>query len=270
MRKITIFISVSLLAVAAFAQDTTLTVTTEGRVGIGTTNPGNKLHVIGGAAFEGNHLYVRNLASPAGTQTWGIVISTSNGAFNLGQTTDTPPSGGTLTTIPFRIQANAPGGSLWIDSAGNIGIGISSSLAKLHVNGSAIKPGGGLWGTSSDRRLKKNIKPLENALHEMTRLRGVTYEWKEPDKFANQKGQQMGMIAQEVEQVFPKWVRTGMDGYKILEIKGFSALTVEAVRELKQENESLKKQLAETNERLEALEKIVSQIQSRQTGIALQ
>ena len=57
MRKITILIYVMLLPVAAFAQDTTLTVTTDGRVGIGTTRPEARLDVAGtvlATAFSGS------------------------------------------------------------------------------------------------------------------------------------------------------------------------------------------------------------------------
>ena len=78
----------------------------------------------------------------------------------------------------------------------------------------------------------------------MLELHGVSFEW---NKFSghNQGERQMGMIAQEVEQVVPEWVNTDSDGYKGLSYKGFEALTVESFRELKQENELLRAELAE-------------------------
>ncbi|MBI5525713.1 MAG: hypothetical protein HY897_05210 [Deltaproteobacteria bacterium] len=59
------------------------------------------------------------------------------------------------------------------------------------------------------------------------------------------------MIAQEVEKIFPEWVGADKDGFKDLTFRGFEALTVEAMRELKAENDALK-------ERLAALERAVA------------
>ena len=56
----------------------------------------------------------------------------------------------------------------------------------------------------------------------------------------NLTGLQMGLIAQEVEAVFPQWVSTSPDGYKEITISGFEALTIEALRELQAEIETLK------------------------------
>jgi len=113
------------------------------------------------------------------------------------------------------------------------------------VQGAAFKPGGGFWGSSSDQRLKRKIEPLTGALEKLLQLRGVCFEWAEPEKMGNQYGLQRGLIAQEVESVFPEWISADTDGYKLLTIMGFEALMIEALRELKSEIESLKAQLVE-------------------------
>jgi hypothetical protein len=129
---------------------------------------------------------------------------------------------------------------------GNVGIGTTAPTVKLHVvgdltiTGTARKPGGGTWTTPSDAQLKKNVKPLEAALDKLLQLRGIRFEWRDPKKMGNLTGPQLGLIAQEVEKVFPDWVSTGPDGYKELTIRGFEALTIEALRELKAEIESLR------------------------------
>jgi hypothetical protein len=58
-------------------------------------------------------------------------------------------------------------------------------------------------------------------------------------------GPQIGFIAQEVEQVFPEWITEGDDGYKLLSIRGFEALAVEALRDLYAENQALKQSYQE-------------------------
>jgi hypothetical protein len=113
----------------------------------------------------------------------------------------------------------------------------------LIVIGSASKPGGGSWEIASDIRLKKNIEPLKGGLDKLLRLCGVLYEWKEPERQGSLTGTQMGLIAQEVEEVFPEWIGVDSEGYRTLTVRGFEALIIEAIRELKEEIEALKKML---------------------------
>ncbi len=91
---------------------------------------------------------------------------------------------------------------------------------------------------SSDRRLKRNIKPLENSLDKVLRLNGYRYQWN-----ANlNKGdaQQIGFVAQEVEAIFPELVTTDANGMKSVAYQNVVPVLVEAIKELKAENEALK------------------------------
>jgi hypothetical protein len=130
----------------------------------------------------------------------------------------------------------------------------NNRFSTLYINSTGYKPGGGSWTDYSDVRLKKNVKPLANALNRLLRLRGVTYEWKEPEKRGNLTGTQVGMVAHEVEHVFPNWVATDKTGYKTLTFRGFEALTVEALRELKKENDSLRLEIQELKVKLSSAE----------------
>ena len=111
----------------------------------------------------------------------------------------------------------------------NRGVHVASDF---EITGVARKPGGGPWAVLSDERVKKHIQPLSGALDKLLRLRGVCFEWQTPVQQGHLTGPQMGMIAQEVEAVFPEWISTAPDGYKELTFRGFEALTVEALREL--------------------------------------
>lgn len=93
---------------------------------------------------------------------------------------------------------------------------------------------------NSDARLKKNIMPLRDGLEKLLQLRGVTYEWKEPENHGNATGPQRGFIAQEVEKVFPDWVGRNSDGYRNLTLRGFEPIVVESIRTLKSENDELR------------------------------
>ena len=89
------------------------------------------------------------------------------------------------------------------------------------------------FGASSDERLKKDIATLSKPLEMVESLRGVSFTWKKDNKPS------IGFIAQEVEKVIPSLVLTGEDGYKTVAYGQFTALLVEAVKELKANQEVL-------------------------------
>jgi hypothetical protein len=116
---------------------------------------------------------------------------------------------------------------------GNVGIGTKNPQYKLDVAGTIR----GNNVSPSDQRLKQNIQPLENVLTKVEQLRGVNFEWKDKKRDA---GTQIGMIAQEVEKVLPELVSTDSEGYKSLAYDKMTAVLVEAVKELKAQNDALK------------------------------
>jgi hypothetical protein len=101
--------------------------------------------------------------------------------------------------------------------------------------------------SSSDGRWKKNIEPLESSLDKISSLQGVSYEWKteEYPDVGMTEGKQIGLVAQEVEKVLPELVSEDKDGYKGVSYSKLTAVLVEAVKELKAENQSQKKLIEE-------------------------
>jgi hypothetical protein len=94
--------------------------------------------------------------------------------------------------------------------------------------------------TFSDARLKRDIEPIDGALARLTRLRGVSYAWREGPA---RDGRSMGLLAQEVEQSFPDAVVTGENGWKAVNYDQLTAPIVEAIKELGRENEALRQEV---------------------------
>lgn len=130
-------------------------------------------------------------------------------------------------------------GMLSLDHAGNLGI----------AGGTATKPGGGSWSAPSDIRLKRDVLPLDRMLDRLLQLRGVSFEYKQPDNGLHPAGRHTGFIAQEVQEVFPEWIGHTPDGYLSVGPQGFEAMTVEALRELRAEKDAEIAQLKSENDR---------------------
>ena len=139
---------------------------------------------------------------------------------------------GTVNRTGFKIYAevgfNVPVEVMRITSYGD-----------LHVDGDVIA----YSTTISDQRLKDDVQTIDNALDKVSNLRGVSYTWNN----GNRKGQKdLGLIAQEVEQVLPELVREKempmIDGetYKTVDYEKIVGVLIEAVKELKTEIEILK------------------------------
>jgi hypothetical protein len=113
----------------------------------------------------------------------------------------------------------------------------------LTVNGNI--QGSGTNSYNSDERLKKEIQPLSGTtLNKIESLGGYSYFWKK-EEFPNKNfsaDQQIGLLAQELEAQFPALVKTGDDGFKSVNYNGFTAVLLEAVKELNQKVENLEKE----------------------------
>ncbi len=166
-------------------------------------------------------------------------------------------------------QLNVPVGQFVSVVAGEhhalaIGIDPSPDIALQLTADSAVKPGSDRWTIFSDKRLKTEIEPLQGALDKLLALQGRTFRWRDPATQGGRYDVEMGLIADDVQRVFPQWVRTAPNGYKTLTVSGFEALTAEALRELRAEKDhelgekereiqNLKSEISDLREMVEAL-----------------
>jgi len=86
----------------------------------------------------------------------------------------------------------------------------------------------------SDAMFKTNIKPIDNALEQIMKLRGVSFTWKTTGK------SDVGVIAQEVEKVYPEVVNTASNGIKSVDYGHLVGPLIEAIKTQQKEIEALK------------------------------
>ena len=101
--------------------------------------------------------------------------------------------------------------------------------------------------SSSDVRLKKNVETYTGALQKITSIRGVSFNWKN-DEFPDRgydAAPQLGVIAQEVEDIIPEIVNDGPDGYKSVDYTKMTAVLIEAIKEQQAQIEALEARIAE-------------------------
>ncbi|QTA86159.1 Collagen triple helix repeat-containing protein [Desulfonema magnum] len=193
------------------------------RIGIGTSSPEGRFYTYD----PGSSSPIKAMTIKIGT--FGNLTNAKNSYYFL------------------AYDQSTSGSRFLIRGDGNVGIGTESPNYKLHVNGTTYCSSG-TW-SGSDARWKKDITPLQNSLEKVSQLQGVSYDWRTeeyPDKGFTED-RQIGLIAQEVEPVVPEVVNTDDEGYKSVSYGKLIPVLVEAIKELKTENEALKA-------RIEALE----------------
>ena len=136
------------------------------------------------------------------------------------------------------------GGAITITGDGKVGIGISipNWNSKLHVNGNILATG---TISPSDLRYKKNIHRIPKALDKIMQLNGVFYDLRSNEfpQMQFETKEQVGLIAQNVEQVLPNVVYTGNDGYKGVDYTKLVPLLIEAIKEQQKQIDEQRKMI---------------------------
>jgi hypothetical protein len=170
----------------------------------------------------------------AGATTSGLTLTQSGSVAAL---TITNTGSGNSLVVNDASSDTTP---FVIDASGNVGIGTTTPGALLDVAGDIRYTG--VITDISDLRLKKDVAPLGASLAKITALQPITFRMKD-DKEG--RGVEYGFAAQEVQKIYPDLIKTADDKDKTLSLNymGLIAPMVEAIKELKADNDNLRARL---------------------------
>lgn len=122
-----------------------------------------------------------------------------------------------------------------------------SGHMRLHdklITGGDIKSGGDVIAyATSDREFKDSLIKIDNPLHKISKLNGYYFNWNDKQTTYTAGTKDIGIVAQEVEEVLPEIVTTRENGHKAVRYEKMIALLLEGMKEMKEEIEELKKQI---------------------------
>lgn len=212
-----------------------------GYIGIGTDSPDYPLHVVRNLANFDVGLFVGNQrAYGLGDLSGGALYlgkEESGGNQVMGAVIGRPESqdNSTIGTLIFQTRTSgAPTEKMRITSSGNVGIGTTNPASyKLDVSGT-----GRFTSTvtatnfilSSDKTLKDNISDI-NTDH-------IDVKWKNFELKSEPGVKRAGVVAQELEEKHPEFVRTDKDGIKSV---AYIDLLIAKIAELEARLEKLEK-----------------------------
>lgn len=267
------------------------------RVGIGTNAPDTKLHVYhdepnaGVARFNNpNSEGFAGIYFDQGTTTERGWIGFVNPSSGFGGPDLMQVASGYTDMVFSTNGSGFYNEKMRIEVSGEVGIGYSAPAYMLAVNGDTYF-NGDAWAVDhryiSDKKFKKDVRPLEGALDQVLALEGVRYDWKK-ERFADlafEKREQIGMIAQEVEKVVPELVSKakgpkGKEDFKGVSYAKVVPLLIEAIKEQQKQIDSLRKEasgsgseapgrksLKRIEERNEALEAENEELRQKQKSL---
>jgi hypothetical protein len=138
-------------------------------------------------------------------------------------------------------------------TSGNVGIGTTAPGYPLDVSGNVRATA---FISTSDRRAKRNIASLngEDSLRKICSVRPVSFQWRSDGT------DDLGVIAQELLDVFPDLVMHNPDGTYAVKYNSLIAPMISSIQELNQKNQELEKKNQELESRIQALENKFEQV----------
>jgi hypothetical protein len=229
-------------------------------------------------AYVGMHsdnflgLWARNNPGNGG---WGLLMNNTNGNIGIGTSTPNAPLQFANTGVNRKIvlyDANNNDHQYYglgintstlryqiaeVGASHKFYAGTSSTTSDLlfEVNGLGNAWLKGTLVQASDARLKTNMHHIGNPLQQLQQLNGYTYYWKDnknPDE-------QIGLLAQEIQKVYPQLVKENDKGTLSVNYMGMVPVLLEAIKELNNQNNKQQQQIEKQNIRIAQLEQRLNQ-----------
>ena len=241
-----------------------------GKIGIGTTNPASPVEIqcISPATDSEDDLY---LTSYSASTSPGFVGRRARGTPALPLPVLANDIIGGFASLGYDGASFILAGSIDIAAEANFATSKNGFIRFNTIKDGTIKEGmritsdstvvinGDIFATaflySSDARLKMEITPLSNSLENILNIHGVHFLWRYP-KNESEKALQIGLIAQQVQKVFPEAVVEGQDGILRLNYPALIAPVIEALH-------TLFEKLTNTNDHVQVLEKRMAELEMR-------
>ena len=118
-----------------------------------------------------------------------------------------------------------------------IGVGASGTAGRIDAANDIVAY------SSSDRRFKENIKNIPNALAKVLKIGGYEFDWISNVELHGHEGHDVGVIAQEIEEILPELVQTRESGYKAVKYDKLVALLIEGMKEQQIQIDNLKAEI---------------------------
>jgi len=189
--------------------------------GIGTGNPLVPLNQFSASA----KISITNLEAATGsyeTNGRGIVSGSS-------QIVPLLPTGVISGSIQILGGSTIHSSSIGDYQFNSIGVGMAASTTQGRIDAS----GDIIAFSTSDINFKENIIPIKDALLKLQNISGNTYDWKNEFEYIHGfKGNDIGVIAQEIQKVLPEAVRERENGYLAVQYEKIIPLLIESIKEL--------------------------------------
>lgn len=220
---------------------------------IGGTASGLRSIAIRGTASGEESIAMGGTASGKDSRTMGAGTT----AYSFGET-----SIGIYNTVYTPISATVFNAADRLFTIGNgINVGNSSNALTVFKNGNATLAGA--LSTSSDKRLKTNITMLSSALSNVLQLNGYSYHWKDTKQRGGKK--QIGVMAQEIQVLYPELVREDTNGYLSVNYSGLVPVLIEATKEQQAQIEELKQKNTELKTLLSDVKQLKANVEEMKT-----